>query len=250
MFIIYCVKLAMRIAVFIAAILIYFKDKNSLILANEGFFSFFNNGIKPLQIFWLILAIEMIQKFFPLKIISMGCRKQFKANYKPSALKPPPPVINALIKEENDAAQKVFLIWFGGNTATAILYYTGALGASELLLLTLFYFCCDLICVLWYCPFQSLIMKNRCCVTCRIFNWDSIMICTPLFFIPGFFSWSLVSIALILLVWWELTYRRQPLRFLEGGNENLQCKNCEDKICKLKQPMKMRRLHSRTNKEC
>lgn len=228
---IYCARLVFRVAVFITAIQIYLQDKNSLNITNNSSLS---DGIKPLHILWLVLAVEMAQKFFPQKITSMGCRKQFKSAYLPSQKRPGALEIAALIKAENAAAKKVFAVWFGGNAVVAVLYYARVLSESEMVLLSLFYSVCDLLGLLLFCPFQSFILKNRCCVTCRIFNWDSIMMLTPLIFVRNFFSWSLVLVALFLLIRWEVTYRRYPQRFLEESNENLQCRHCHEKICRIK----------------
>lgn len=231
MFKIYSARLVYRIAVLVAAILLYLRDKSSLIIS-KGLS--INNGPKFVHLLWLILAAGTVRKFFPQSKLSMGCRKQFKSNYAPSEKKPLKSEITACVKAENAAAQKVFILWLSGNIVVASLYYANVLGESELVLLSLCYYVCDLICVLFYCPFQSMIMKNRCCVTCRIFNWDSIMMFTPLIFISGFFSWSLVIMALLVLVRWEVTYRKYPQLFLEESNKNLKCRYCHENLCMIK----------------
>ncbi len=231
MFKIYCARLVVRIGVLMVAIQMYLRDKNSLIIS-KGLS--LKNGIKPLHLLWMILAVEMISKFFPQKITSIGCRKQFKANYRASERMPIKVEITNWKKQENIAAKKVFAGWFGGNALIAILYFTKVLSESEMVLLSLFYFVGDLICVVLFCPFQSFIMENRCCITCRIFNWDSMMFCTPLIFIRSIFSWSLVLIALVLLVWWEFVFWKYPQRFFEKSNENLKCQHCNEHLCLLK----------------
>ena len=231
MFRIYSIKLVIRIVVFIAAVLIHFYDKSSLNISNG---LAFNAGIKPIHIIWLIFAVEMLQKFFPNKLISLGCGKQFKSTYRPADRELAKVEIGELVSGEKTGAKRVFAAWFGANAVVGMLYYAKVFGESDLVLLSLFYFVCDLICVLLFCPFQYFFMKNRCCVTCRIFNWDSIMFLTPLLFIRSFFSVSLVLIALFLLIRWEVTYRRYPERFLEQGNANLKCKHCQEKLCKVK----------------
>ena len=228
---IYSVRLVIRIGVFLHAIKTYMTDKSSLVVS-DGLS--LQKGIKPLHLLWLILALEMISKFFPQNITSIGCRKHFKSNYTPCEKRSTESEIKLWIKAENIAAKKIFVVWFGGNALVAILYFAKVLSESEMVLLSIFYFVCDLICVLFFCPFQSLIMKNRCCVTCRIFNWDSIMFCTPLLFIRSFFSWSLVFIALVLVVWWEWAYLKYPQRFFERSNENLKCEHCSEHLCKVK----------------
>jgi hypothetical protein len=176
----------------------------------------------------------MVLKFFPQPVMSMGCRKQFKSNYAPSGKNPSVSEIAAWMKGENAAAKRVFTVWLGINTLVAGFYWAGFYGEPEMLLLSLLYYVFDLICIVIYCPFQALIMKNRCCVTCRIFNWDSIMMFTPLIFVRSLFSWSLVAIALILLIHWEVTYRKHPERFMEESNANLNCAHCNDRLCKVK----------------
>ena len=71
------------------------------------------------------------------------------------------------------------------------LYYSGVLDRANLFMISVLFYVCDLICVLIWCPFR-LIMKNRCCTTCRIFNWDHLMMFSPLIFLDGFFTRSLV----------------------------------------------------------
>ncbi|TCL55158.1 hypothetical protein EDC14_105726 [Hydrogenispora ethanolica] len=228
---IYGARLILRIAVLVTAILMYLTDRNSLFFSKGlGL----EQGIQPLHILWLIFAAGMVHKFFPQKIASMGCRKQFKSTYAPSEREPDRADMAAWIKAENGAARKVLAVWVALHVALALLYDAKLLGESEILLLSLIYYVCDLICVLFYCPFQSLIMKNRCCVTCRIFNWDSMMMVTPLILVPSFFSWSLGLIAFMVLIRWEVTYRRHPLRFSDACNKNLHCTHCRERLCVLK----------------
>lgn len=234
MFKIYSTRLVFRITVFVMMLLIYFRDRSDLLISNGLSLA---RGLRPLHVLWLILAVEMAQKFFPRSIVSMGCRKQFKSNYAPSAHKPDRAEIVAWIRGEDGAAQKVFILWFGVNALLAVFYWLRIIGESELVLLSLLYYVCDLICVLFYCPFQSLIMKNRCCVTCRIFNWDSMMIITPLIFVRSLFSWSLALVALLVLCRWEYVYRRHPQRFSEASNENLRCQHCQERICMMKRSL-------------
>lgn len=128
----------------------------------------------------------------------------------------------------------MFAVWLGINGLVAVFYYAGFYSKPEMLLLSLLYYVFDLFCIIIYRQFQSLVMKNRCCVTCRIFNWDSIMMFTPLIFVPAFFSWSLIAIAIILLFHWEVAYRKHPERFMEESNVNLRCAGCSDRLCKVK----------------
>ena len=89
---------------------------------------------------------------------------------------------------------------------------------------------CDLICVLVWCPFR-LIMKNKCCTTCRIFNWDHLMMFTPMLYVKGFYSLSLLAVSILVWCCWELCVLIYPERFWEKSNAALQCSECTDKLC-------------------
>lgn len=82
-------------------------------------------------------------------------------------------------------------------------------------------------------------MKNKCCSTCRMYNWDYAMMFTPLFFIRKPYSWSLLALSVALLIRWEITFYLHPERFSEKTNDYLQCKNCTEKLCAHK-----KQLHS------
>ncbi len=99
-----------------------------------------------------------------------------------------------------------------------------------LFMITVFFYVCDLICVLIWCPFR-LIMKNRCCTTCRIFNWDHLMMFTPMLFVRGFYSLSLILMSIAVWLVWELCVMMYPERFWEVSNTALSCANCTDKLC-------------------
>lgn len=98
------------------------------------------------------------------------------------------------IQDQNIKAWKVMLIWVLGNEVVGLMYSMEWIGQAELLMLTVFYFLCDYICILFYCPFQSHIMNNKCCVNCRIYDWGHFMMFTPMIFIKSFYSWSLFFI--------------------------------------------------------
>jgi hypothetical protein len=84
--------------------------------------------------------------------------------------------------------------------------------------------------VLIWCPFR-LIMKNKCCTTCRIFNWDHLMMFTPMMFVISFYSLSLLAMSVVAFVVWELCVLIFPERFWEYSNSSLKCSECTDKLC-------------------
>lgn len=178
----------------------------------------------------------MISQLFPEnKRITMGSRKGFETHFHEAEdydrLK-----MYEYVQANNLAAVRVLLVWLSFNAVFGILYVADIIGPRELLLLSTFYYVCDLICVVIWCPFQSFIIKNKCCVNCRIFNWGYFMMFTPMLFIRNFFTWSLFFTSLVLLIRWEITIIKHPERFWEGSNTILRCANCQDKICRLKGP--------------
>ena len=132
----------------------------------------------------------------------------------------------------------VVLFWIFFNATIALaLYVFGWLNYATCMVWSLAYFLFDMICVVLWCPLQILFMRNRCCTTCQIFNWDGIMTVTPLLFVPSWYSFITVGIALIILLRWEVAAFVYPERFFEETNASLSCANCHDKLCKLRPPI-------------
>ena len=132
----------------------------------------------------------------------------------------------------------VALIWIVFNGVFGALRMTDVLDDGIMILLCAAYAVCDMICILFFCPFQSWFMKNKCCSTCRIYNCDYAMMFTPLFFVRRYYAWSLLALSVALLVRWEITFFRHPERFSEKTNDYLQCKNCTEKLCAHKRQLK------------
>ena len=128
------------------------------------------------------------------------------------------------------AAYKVFLLWCALVAALGVLYRLGVISTEALFLSSVLFYVCDLICVLIWCPFR-LIMKNRCCTTCRIFNWDHLMMFSPLIYAGGFYAGSLVLLSAAAWLVWELCVMMYPERFWDHSNAALQCSACTDKLC-------------------
>ncbi len=219
-----------RLSIFIAALVLYIVSKATA--QDSLFLNLEHSYIAPVVV-WIIFAVEMIFRFFPAKFESMGCQKQFGNNYKPS------PVADRL-KPDRLPWWKTFLIaaiWIGANSVIGVFHILGFYDEGILYLLFLFYAVCDMICVLFFCPFHTLIMKNKCCTTCRIYNWDFPMMFTPLVFVPNLFTYSLVIVSLALLLEWEILYKLYPQRFTENTNLSLRCANCNEKACRHKKQL-------------
>ena len=183
----------------------------------------------PLVLLWLAVACSMLAQLNPKSALTAGCMKQYPnrfepvANYSRQSLK-------EAVRQQNRGALKVAAVWLTGNLVFGILYWRRTIGVAELVLLCALYYLCDLICVLFFCPFQTFLMGNRCCV------WGSWMRATPMAFSPHWFSWSLVGLGLVVLVVWEVRFRRYPERFWFGSNKLLQCAHCQEQLCRYKFP--------------
>lgn len=57
------------------------------------------------------------------------------------------------------------------------------------------------------------------------------MMFTPMLAMRGFFSQSLILMAFVVWLVWELCVMMFPERFWEHSNEALSCANCTDKLC-------------------
>lgn len=226
-------KLAFRSVLFLLALCLYIFTKPATIASLSTFRA-------ALAIIWIIFVVEMILRFFPSKLESMGCQKQFSCNFIPTEERK-----NTELPEQ--AAHSVLIVtlsWIALNSVVGILYFTGIIDQFVLLIISLAYSVCDMICILFFCPFQTWMMKNKCCGTCRIYNWDYAMMFTPLLFVPSFYTWSLLGIAILLLITWEIFFRTHPERFSEKTNASLHCANCPEKLCHHK-----KQLHRFWNRE-
>lgn len=214
-------KLIYRLLLLILATIAYIVSKKQ---NTDELFKGYEKNYWILGIIWVVYAVEMACRFFPSKVESMGCQKQFKQNYKPTG-----EVIPKLQSWKKTFA--VALVWLMLNGIFGALYFTDIIDEGVLILVSLFYGVCDMICILFFCPFQTWIMKNRCCGDCRIYNWDFAMMFTPFVFIPNLYTWSLLALSLALLLRWEITLKMHPERFSEKTNANISCVNCQEKLC-------------------
>lgn len=174
-----------------------------------------------------LFIAECIMKLFPLRWESMGSQKQFEKNFVPGKEK-----IRAEIKN-GKRVLVVAILWVILNGIVAHLYFRHIIDMGIIILISLFYSVCDMICVLFYCPFQK-IMGNKCCTTCRIHNWDYIMIATPLVFIDSVFARVIFCMGAVIFARWEYTLWRHPERFCEKTNANLTCARCREIRCSRK----------------
>ena len=190
-----------------------------------------------------IFVVEMCFRFFPSQIESKGCQKQFEINYIPTGTLEAPKIDNAI------RTAMVIVSWVGLNLIIAILFWLGIIDQGILVLISLAYSVCDMICILFFCPFQTWMMKNKCCGTCRIYNWDFIMMFTPCILIKHPVARILFILAALLCLQWEILYKKYPERFAENTNEFLQCNGCKEKLCSHKKQLQSFLVEFRKNLE-
>ncbi len=219
-------KLVFRSLLLLAALAEYIRERTN------ASFTFEAAQVRYSAVFslvWIVYVLDMFFRFFPSGIESMGCQKQFKRNYFHVGTDILPDR-----KRMDRGLWAVVASWLGLNGVFGALYLVKVLDWAEMLLLCQVYAVCDMICILFFCPFQAWFMKNKCCGTCRIYNWDFAMMFTPLIFVRSWYTWSLLALSLGLLAYWEISYARWPERFDEVTNAALRCENCEEKLCRHK----------------
>ncbi len=225
---IYFLRLSGRLLILLIAVLTYIFDESTFDIA-EGLNFFCQFSL--LHVLWGIWIYDMILQLIPVKAhISIGSQKMFSSLFKPIKEKINHKTLKQYIKDTTASAYKVMIIWVILNCIIAILYLSGAVSSAVIVLISIFFYVCDLICVLIWCPFR-LIMKNKCCTTCRIFNWDHLMMFSPLIMLNSFFSWTLILFAFAIWLIWELCVFTYPERFWENSNMALRCSECTDKLC-------------------
>ena len=222
-------KLVGRSAMFLLAAVLYVMGK----VQHSGMFAGLEYGLLP-TVYTVIFSAEMILRLFPSKLESMGCQKHFKQNYVPRCEVQK----KELRKRGLKKITPVIIFWVTLNALIFALYFAGIIDWGILILISLAYSICDMICILFFCPFQTWMMKNKCCGSCRIYNWDFIMMFTPLIFFRHPLAYVLVGLALLLLIRWEVGAYLTPERYYDDTNAMLSCANCPEHLCHHKKQLK------------
>lgn len=230
---IYLLKLAIRICLFLITACIYVIDKDAiyrLVMTPLG------QGVNFMHVLWFIFMVMMVNHLIPRGMKTMALLKIEKREYQemPGFDREK---LRAFVKTQNKKAVIVLVVWLLFNSIFGILYMGGIWEKADLMMLTVFYFLCDYICILFFCPFQTFIMKNKCCINCRIYDWGHFMMFTPMLWFGDFYGLSLFLTACVVLVRWEISYAMFPERFWFGSNKKLQCENCKDRTCRIKKTL-------------
>ena len=224
----YILRLVARCVIFVLCVLLFlFRPGEFELLKGWNFFG----RVSVLHLLWGVWVCDMIAQLVPVKQkVSLGSQKLFRLRFRPIREKVNHHALRQYVVSTTKSAYQVMLLWVALLSVIGILYYNRILSNAFLFLISAAFYVCDLICVLIWCPFR-LILKNRCCTTCRIFNWDHLMMFTPMLFIRGFYSRSLLAMAFAVWLIWELCVMMYPERFWEHSNEALRCSECTDKLC-------------------
>ena len=224
----YVWRLAGRIVVLALCLLAWIKAPQTYdILEGMNFF----RTLSPLHLLWAVWVGDMVLQIVPIKNkVPLGSQKLFANRFRPIREKINYESLRRYVISTTRAAYRVFLLWCALIAVIGLLYGGGYISPIGLFMISVFFYVCDLICVLVWWPFR-LMMRTRCCTTCRIFNWDHLMMFSPLIFLGGFYAISLVVLALAAWLVWELCVMLYPERFWEHSNAALKCSECTDKLC-------------------
>lgn len=217
-------KLIIRSIIFVVTAVISFFDAS--ILKKVMSMNIIGN-IKLYNILWCYLIYEMIIVMMPNlndytysgKLFSRHFNEDI--NYNREKLR-------IYTKKNYIRALRAFIFWIGLNSIIAYIYFRFNLSPTYMYLLFLFYYWSDMFCVNVWCPFHKLIVRNKCCNECRIYNWGHIMYLTPLIFIRSVWTYTLVAVGVILFIQWEYLNFKYPERFSPISNKNLRCSICEN----------------------
>ena len=191
----------------------------------------FFDHLSLLHILWVIWVIDMFLQIVPIKNkVPLGSMKLFANRFKPIREKVNVQALRRYVRTTTRAAYGVFLLWCMLVAVLGVLYHLDVISKTGMFMISVVFYVCDLIWVLVWCPFR-LLMKTRCCTTCRIFNWDHLMMFSPLVFVGGFYALSLFFMALLAWIVWECCILLYPERFWDHSNTALRCTECTDKLC-------------------
>ncbi|MFH1506447.1 MAG: hypothetical protein ABIE94_05680 [archaeon] len=183
---------------------------------------------KVYHVLWIAIVLVMIAAFFPRSQLDIGSGKMFAKNYSENKIKisTKEEKLRDFTKKMDLGAVRSVLFWGIILIIIGLLYYSEVINQVGLIIITLLFGALGLFFALVWCPFRNWLIKNRCCNTCRIYNWGYLMTFSPLVFISSFWTYSLVALAAVIFIQWEYLHHKHPERFYELYNSNLMCKNC------------------------
>lgn len=222
------IDMSIRALVFVSSVIAYMGGAD---IASMWRAVPFRDGFMPVQLIWLLVVVGMLMQLSRDKRIrpigeNALTGRRIRHNH---AVK-----LDDEVKKMNAGARKALFFWLFLSGLVVLLYFLGIFGENEVLIVVVTYYFCDSLCMMFWCPLQKFFMKSLCCNNCRIYGWGYFFDFGLLLLLPGAFSYSLVFLALFLLVRWEMAYAAHPELFWAGTNTALRCSNCVDKSCLLK----------------
>ncbi len=182
-------------------------------------------------LFFIYFIVDSFSILIPKYNTDHYSKKMLGIHYK-APPKYDPHKLHIKVKETNRIAGYIFLIYFSGISLIGAGYLTFSWFTKVHLYLLFFAInFADYFCIMLWCPFRSLFLKNSCCNTCRISNWDRLMKFSILIFIPNIFTLSIVAIAVLIFLQWEFLHWKYPERFYRQSNTLLQCTSCDKITC-------------------
>jgi hypothetical protein len=179
--------------------------------------------IPVLFVYFLIDTLSVVIPKANRQLFSGKYMKQFFKEYPKYNLNK----IKELKRKENKIALLIFTLYFTGISGIGLLYlHYDWFELKYLYLIFLGINLSDYICIMLWCPFRDLFLKNKCCNTCRISNWDRLMKFALLLFIPNIYTISIFILGLIVFISWEISYTMHPQYFFSLSNTNLRCSEC------------------------
>ncbi|MCF7926247.1 MAG: hypothetical protein K9L74_01550 [Candidatus Izimaplasma sp.] len=141
--------------------------------------------------------------------------------------------LKKLTKIANKRALIVFILYFGliALIGVSYLYFDWFTRVYLYLIFFIINFS-DYFCILVWCPFSKLLLRNKCCNSCRISNWDRLMKFSILIFVPNTFTVTIFVIGTLIFLQWEYHHFKHPERFYELSNANIQCRLCASNCTK------------------
>lgn len=207
-----------------------------LLLSTAVIVFYFENILNELETYFFpVIFIYFMYDFntllFPKFNKNISSSKLFKSNYK-TPNKYIKNNLNNYVNRQNKMAILIFILYTIMIVLIALMYWKIPWFSKKYIYLIFFainfgdYYCINI-----WCPFQKLFLRNKCCNTCRISNWDRLMKVSILLLIPNIYTIIINIIAVFIFLQWEYNHFKYPERFYSISNESLKCKNCNTQEC-------------------
>ena len=215
-----------------------FKFSLSLVLLINTaiFLIFFPHLIKPIEpylypLFFIYFMVDSFSVMLPMWNDAIYSGKMQKRLYKP-VIDYSKEKLRDQVSKSNKIALIIFVFYSLGILLVGLSYIHFDWFGKNLLYLVFFFLnLADYFCIMLWCPFRSLFLKNSCCNTCRISNWDRIMKFSILIFIPNIYTITIFILGVLIFLYWEYHHLVHPERFYRISNQTLWCNNCDKVTC-------------------